>query len=839
MFPENDVLPPGHEVKPSGFEEYLEQHSEKPWKLLSEAPYQPGDKLNFSSTEDYPDKRAVNIMYDIPYEPTEKFDMSEADFAPSPTAGKRDYTGTSIYDFHKETESDSHINSDYLKLGVNKNLQNEYDLSKTEALNSNFVKNDLQSGSSIQLPVQAADLSPDKIHPFQLNGHATDSELYLPKQNNVAVTQDEPVIQPLTLSSLSSTQSDRTGSDTDKAPIECNTPSTPYENVYVNPFDSQLKLKVRDIPDSDLNSEVHSSGSAHSSHNELKTDTHSDIRNEILAQNQSLSNNDSNDSHFSSLPANSGQPNPASQFHSLPPTLGFQTSMKEINQNDYQNSDMETKALKQYEPIVEKINTETVEPPKIVSYQEEVRKPYVQQTQVCSFNDDVELSENDLDDYLGNENDTDITGTDVSSKDLPVKEHNVVDTNLVQDDTNFEHSVISNFDTLNSDKDYDSKTERTDGTELTDNKPQVNVVEIDNVPKLAQTIDSTRDELDIHRNKQLEMHIGGQTDEILTSSKRLTENQQVHLETETRAKDQVFPQTITSDMGDSVKLAISTSSFDGLNLVSNTEGLAQETVIPRQNGMPEIAEVGIDNGATNTDNSYVPTGTIADSIDIDVMPKDTQGKNQRPSSLTGLSVVNLNSESPFVVREDTIADNSNQSVSDHHESVHSHKDLDIVSRDMINVDKEKEGRQLMDSDQAQKLEPTNVVNGVYNNAEGEMGEFENEDAGFDEEIVELRQTQLQPGENGPSERPQSWGPTDTGQPQTLKQKRPTSLNLPPRPEFNTQTDESSDQSPEETGASGEDLNYTGQLGYYTSGPGCSKLTTSLVNVSLKFQMLIS
>ena len=27
--------------------------------------------------------------------------------------------------------------------------------------------------------------------------------------------------------------------------------------------------------------------------------------------------------------------------------------------------------------------------------------------------------------------------------------------------------------------------------------------------------------------------------------------------------------------------------------------------------------------------------------------------------------------------------------------------------------------------------------------------------------------------------------------------------------------------------------------HYQSGPGCSKLTTSLVNVSLKFQMLIS
>ena len=27
--------------------------------------------------------------------------------------------------------------------------------------------------------------------------------------------------------------------------------------------------------------------------------------------------------------------------------------------------------------------------------------------------------------------------------------------------------------------------------------------------------------------------------------------------------------------------------------------------------------------------------------------------------------------------------------------------------------------------------------------------------------------------------------------------------------------------------------------FYTSGPGCSKLTTSLVNVSLKFQKLIS
>lgn len=795
---ENDVLPPGHEKQPSGYEEYLEQHSEKPWKVLSEVPYQQGDKSQFSGSVILPgDKNRVNIMYDIPYEPTEKFDLSEADFAPSPTAGKKDFTGTNIYDFNKEAETSSHFNSDYEKLGLNRPLQNEFCLPKTDpASNSNFSKNDLQN-ATFKLPVQPAELSPDKDNAVQLNGHATDSELFSPKQSSISERKEEPVIQPLTLSSLSSSTSDRTGSDTDKVPVQCNTPSTPYENVFLNPFDSQMKLvKISDIPDPNQSLEVQPSGSEFSSHSDINTANHSDIRSQVLAQNPSLSLSDSHNGSYSSLPPSNGQPNPACQFHSLPTTLGFQTSVKELNQNGHQDNNREPPASEQYQPPVENVDKVIMEPHKAVLDQGDKHDTHTQKSEICSFNDDVELSEDDLDSYLENE-DTDITVEPNVTTDRAVETEimsHETDFDLVQETTNVKPTVILNDNTVNINKYHDVKNEMTDDTSET--VSNICSSESESVPAVTLINSSGRD---ISRVKQMQIHSDGQTVE---TCKPLTVNSHQAKE-ETENKVGYKMNSVGTDGSEN------SSSCNELNSVANSVGGPQAAVIPSKDEALETVTVTFDNGATDNGDSYVPSGTIADLIDIDIKPLDSQEKSQRPNSLQGLSVADTNSSSPFVGV-------SNQNVSDSHESLHSHKEREIVSKEHENAERENEGRQLLDIDQTQTPEGTNVVSSSNTSEDVNVsGEPDGEDATVDEEIVELRQTQLQTGDNGSSVRPQSWGPSDTGQPQVLKQKRPTSLNLSPRPEFSTQNDRSPvDQSPEETGASGENISenlpYTGE-----------------------------
>ena len=753
------------------------------------------DKSQFGS-EKFSDKNTVNIMYDIPYEPAEKFDLSEADFAPSPTAGKKDYMGTNIYDFKKGNENNYQLNSDSGKLEVNKNLQNEYDLSKSEALSSNIVKNDLQNGI-FKLPIQAADLSPDEVQSFQINGHATDSSLNLPKQSNVANSKEEPVIQPLTLSSFSSTASDKSGTDVDKVPIQCNTPQTPYENVFVNPFNSQLKNLASNSSEPSHSLKVYGPNSDQPSLTDSETDIHSELKNHVLAQNQSLSNNDSYNTTFSSLPVSVDQPNPARQFHSLPPTLGFQTQGQGLNQNGH--IDSHGKEMHDQIPSpLKNSNIETHEQHNVVSHQNDGCESGVQQlVQVCSFNDDVELSEKDLDDYLGDDDDKDVTvETDESFKDLLKAVVFLNGSESIQQHTDTRHFVNSNTDIVNMKKDDDFTNEV---------REPKSSVEFNNISKMNQTNNFREEELNtcFPENKLLlKQSVEETKQDIISQESILTDDQILQLESKTGANHLMQPQTNASNFDESKTSLKTISSGEAFSSAGDSVGYVEAPVISEKYKY-ETADVINDSGATAVDVSNMPSGTIADSIDIDVRPKDLQGKVQRPNTLMGLSIVNMNSESPFVLKEEINPEEESQSVNG---SVPTHKEADFMTRELVN--KEHEGRELMDVDQVKQAAADTAVSTLSDKTEENLEDHGREIAALGEENEELREPRPHS-----DVRPQSWEASDKDQPQVLKQKRPTSLNLSPRPEFSPQSDRSPvDQSPEETGASGENIpedSYTG------------------------------
>ena len=733
----NDVLPPGHEVKPSGYEEYIEEHSEKPWKLISEAPYRSVDKSQYGY-EKLPDKNSVNIMYDIPYEPAEKFDISEADFAPSPTAGKRNYLDTNIYDLNKAGDGDSQFSSESGKVEVNKNLQTEYELSKSEGVNSNFVKNDLQNGC-FKLPVQAADLSPDDSHSVQMNGHATYGELYGPKQSNIKGLNEEHVSRPLTLSSLStgSTTSDKSEKEIDKVPVQCNTPQTPYENVFVNPFDSQKLLTSKSFDQSqNQNIDVHGSNSVPASLNDSETDIHPELKSPIFSQSQSLSNNESVNTPFSSLPTIVSQPNPAKQFHSLPPSLGLQS--QGVNQSDNTDSH-ESKSHDQ----MQSDDTETFEKLTEVCHQGDSGQVGFQQVQVCSFNDDIEISENDLVDYLGDEE------TDMN----------------VETDTNIGHAL-----------DTDS-FQPAAGSRQLDNELK-HSAESGNIPKGSPLVHS--EELKVLESN----HLSPSIQDAFPETDKMTDNQTAMLNNEMEDK-YVMPQKMDVSNTSEAKTS---DPDEGICSSGDSLEYAQRPVIPETSQLPGSTDVSVGNGATDFDDSTMLSETIADSLDIDVRPKDLQGKIQRPNTLMGLSVVNLNTKSPFMVKEDMKSEDGSDNLN---ESVSTQIGSDVIGQ-LSNTGKECEGRQLLNVDQ---IEETKTVNNKMDD------ESEGHESSLDDEHVELRDPQFHT-----DMRPQSWAGSESDQPQILKQKRPTSLNLSPRPEFSPQADRSPmEQSPEETGASGQNI----------------------------------
>ena len=853
LFSENNdtaVLPPGHEIKPSGYEDYLEQHSEKPWKLISEAPYQQGE-IQYDPIKP-PDKNVMNIMYDDPYEPSEKFDLSEADFAPSPTAGKKDFTGMNIYDISKGTDNDAQLNSDSVKLGLNKNLMNEYELSKPrpDALTSNFVKNNLQS-DKYNLPVQAADLSPDDVYTSQMNGHATDSDLYLPKRDNNATKKEEPVIQPLTLSSFSSPSSDRTVSDTDKVPVQCNTPSTPYENVYVNPFDSQLKLKVSEIPELAPSLEVHGASSITSSHTDSYMDTNIDIQKQMLSQNQSLSNNNTYFNSFSSLPAGSGQPNPASQFYSLPPTLGLQTHMQGLNQNGFTETvDEKSKAVT--EKPCEKVNNESntienidyrvVVPEQSLELSVDAQQvpitlrqqmdqhsvqpitgteqmvgtgqthllnePELQDLKVCGFNDEVELNENELDDYLGEE-EHDLTENSApvetfaansapvqtfTANSAPVQTFTAnsapVQTFNQQDTVEPSSSEPSALDT----RTHDDMKNATDLQHPIESRTISNETGVTSFMPVG---------LDSFGNQAIQPgDFKDKEQRIVSDNSAVVENNPPTSENEPN----VMPVLDQGDQKDRDALKAS-GSIETPSLVNERTKSAQEIVIPSL----DTENIVADSGAI-LDDSLMSSGTLVDSLDIDIRPMENQEQNNKPNSLAGLSVLNADAGSSVVVneREGSIL---GQVVNGYQEPPSVNERLGIDTGGFTNVATENEGRQLMDTGDLQQTGKSDDVNSVSESSVREVEDTDN--TALEEETVELRQTELQMPQNGATARPQSWGPSDSGQGQLLKQKRPTSLNLPPRPEFSPQEDGSEDESPEETGASGDnapnDASYAGIL----------------------------
>jgi hypothetical protein len=204
-----------------------------------------------------------------------------------------------------------------------------------------------------------------------------------------------------------------------------------------------------------------------------------------------------------------------------------------------------------------------------------------------------------------------------------------------------------------------------------------------------------------------------------------------------------------------------------------------------------VANMSLDSGVASLNDDLENTSTHTSEhgehlMDVGTRPKDSQMKVNRPNSLMGLSTVNLKSESPFVIKP-LVSDVVEMGEETSHVANPVNQDKEKMVIDSVIIQSE-ESRQLME----------NSDNGIENigkniNADKVKGDSETD-------LVDMRYPdRMQPSEGIASDRPRSWSPSDSGHPPVQKQKRPTSLNLPPPPTINPAVDrEMSDeeQSPE-------------------------------------------
>lgn len=252
---------PGNEIKPSGFQEYLERTNQQTWSSLEDsmAPIVTKSCSNHLYTgiaEQEPSPGyPPNVRYDFPYEP-EKFDLSEADFGASACLDDSGYKGSLDYG---NLASQSAVNSAKpTENGVNNGVNSvpepgtpyenvkpgfpNYHCQEPQGLGTDTGNYSQNNGlASEKFPVEA-ELSPNagrSAFTFQHNGFSTNSE----KIPN-GIEKETPVYQTQLSSIPSQTSINSASSDPDKYPVQCNTPQTPKENPLLNPLEYQLGLST-------------------------------------------------------------------------------------------------------------------------------------------------------------------------------------------------------------------------------------------------------------------------------------------------------------------------------------------------------------------------------------------------------------------------------------------------------------------------------------------------------------------------------------------------------------------------------------------------------------------
>lgn len=772
---------PGSEIKPSVFQEYIEQTNKQTWSSLENM-----NTFNqYESSmydENISDKDVSSVRYDFPYEP-EKFDLSEADFAPSPQLRDGSYNGSlevssqtkevidkPVVNTVKQINSYSGVEPHQMNGSVNidKNVslgsQSLYGVTQTKEKNHS-LKLQLTQSESVKKPIQA-DISPgmgSSEMAFQINGHS-----------EVTHGPENPVYQPQ-FSSIPSLSSINSSPEYDKYPVQCNTPQTPKDPT-VNPLEAQLSVNSGGSLDV-------SSSSWHKSNIEAMQDMPKlqNLKNDLEMSCESRVKNPSEGTvtkFTQSLPATLHQTvfqNGVNSSSSLPQEIENETLTTEVNKRSQKavlkqidvsrNRDeissetlLDRASEKEYIECIEhntsKHDSENVLNEEVYGPDENVVKMQDKTDQGDSVKSAVgfgniyeDEDDTDLNEYLADE---DVNITETNSDLAKLKTGNQSGYGM------------SNFSTGNQTSlKYDTK-EMKDGD--------------------RHQIQDQRIETD-DRNMD--------TSEITIS---ITENDRTNIPQNTFETSNFDKNNISSDANtveggnsDLEIFRLLPTSHNEMDVVLNSKPVVPE---PSTNLSP-VANMSLDSGVASLNDNLEENTTDQNELsshitDTGARPKDSLNKINRPSSLMGLSTVDFNSESPFLMRSDL----SPSAVPRNDTTEGGHPGNSVAEKMIVDskASVTEESRQLME-----------------NSSSGDTKEFPDSNpevmqTDTDSNLVELRNPdRFQPADNIVTGRPRSWSPSDSGQPPVQKQKRPTSLNLPPPPTINPNSDRDSfedDRSPE-------------------------------------------
>lgn len=718
--------------------------------------------------ENFLEKDISSVRYDFPYEP-EKFDLSEADFAPSTNLRDSGFNGSLsqnkelnnvpvVHNF-KQTNTysgnDTHhqMNGNIL-VTTNGALssQNLYGISQPQVTQSkeknHSLKLQVTQSEIVKKPIQA-DNSPgieSSEMAFQMNGHS-----------GVSQGPVNPVYQPQ-LSSIPSLSSINSSPEYDKYPVQCNTPQTPKDPT-VNPLEAQLSVSSG----GSLNAGIETTSPGEILHKSDDGDMQDIPKLQNLKNDLKLSC-ESRDS--GGLNHSQGQINQRAKIsQSLPATLHQTVFQNGLNSSSSLPSELVNEAQTTNE------NTDFFKKKEAESEQDGGRltRP-LDSSNESAFLENVEEKTSKYnfgDSFIG----TSWQGENVL-KNQDKAHHEAVEQRIVG---------FGNIDEMDDDTDLNAY--------LNENTDEIRDQHV-NFSKVDSNLSKFQSE---HQN-----------DYVLTNN--TAENQSLkNCDTNEQVQDQRTKidklDMDTSESDGSQNMPQSTFKGANFNTDSDLEILKilpenpnemdvnTKTVVPDlTTNLSPVANMSLDSGvASMNDNLEENTSDRTDFsgqvTDVGARPKDNLNKLNRPVHLTGISTSDVNSESPFGTKplvspsDGTIA--GNQPVN----SVVEKMMLDSV------VSVSEDSRQLMENSNSGR-------------DTREISESNNEvmQGDIDTNLVELRYPdRLQPSENIITGRPRSWSPSDSGQPLIQKQKRPTSLNLPPPPTINPAGDREAseeDQSPD-------------------------------------------
>ena len=759
-FSENEA--PGNERKPSGFHEFLEKSNEQTFKVIDN--YIPASEIKQSDCNSLPQNAdsLQSICYDFPYEP-ENFDLSEADFAPSANLGDSGYNGSLTY-----SEFDGQKLTKDLVKGTSKGDKNESNTPvesykgrqqpEKEVTNknimtneSNVIKNDIQPGKfKLTYPIQA-DNSPsaEKVfHSGEMNGYGhyewTDS--LLPKQNNVESNQEKLPIRQLSVQSFIST--DSKSSDLDKYPVQCNTPQTPKENI-LNPLDSQISV---------LNTEENCGALNNSSHDSMQDNGDLDpklahLKNDITG---SLAKEPTTEvSADRNLLGSTSNSLPATLYANLNGHNERQTSLPmdlsngDINRhkdNGVQfNGELDSpNEMSNATTLIEQDKENVSEHTVAIRMGRESEPAVSEEVQhVVGFGGvDEEMEESHLDDYL---------------RDVEMSDKTVTDTMAF---------TLNNNDFMDGLDDRDTSSfGRKENSQLCEERDEmIN----ESGKQLYQPLNSVQSDFPTVTRKEGSFNMDALIEKSDTKQPVQLDLDYNHVRNPAADVIQVLPVELNS-----ASSAITTSK----PVISNPDtNLSPLGLVSIDSGLASLNDNVTDSGSFPSPVTEVPSNCGA-------RPKDTNSMINRTGIMKDFDTVNLNEDSTTDLKPSVLSPTSDNYI----RSDESPKLENMIQKELI-LPNQNELRQKMENCD-QVLQQTKTVEMMDTSIQNESNE-ENLNLGLVSDIdlddVEMRRPLASKGDAGKPVcgRPRSWSPSESGQPLVQKQKRPTSLNLPPLPQIN-------------------------------------------------------